>query len=329
MNRRGSALLALLGLWLALPVAAWAGLGVEYSGVKQIVIQQGLNGYNRVADATIRSGAATTNYGAADTLKLSGSAWSGYESGQHRFLLKFDVPAALHDSAVVVQAYVGLYQCLGNSGTQVDSVEVLRVGAPWNEGTGGNAGAVQSGNVCWTNRYTGPTAWLTAGASNGSDYGSPQQFSAQWTSWSVGSASGDSAVINPGMCGTDTLFNGVGSFVHFDVARDILAISGVKNGYGQNNRQGWVFWDVSSQVRRWQIGSNEDDGFLFRFHNQTANRLVGFYSSNNTRQLNATSGYCYRPVLIIRYILVSGSVSGTGTSVSNRKGVAILGPGAR
>lgn len=335
MNRRGSALLALLGLWLALPVAAWAGLGVEYSGVKQIVIQQGLNGYNRVADTHIHSGAATTNYGAADTLKISSSSWTGYQSGQHKILIKFDVPAALHDSAVVVQAYLGLYQCAGYAvGTALDTVRVLRVGEPWNEGTGGNAGAVQSGNACWNNRYTGPTAWLTAGASNTSTNnptnGATTYFTHfymnQWMSSTQG-AGGDSLAVGYTATGTDTMWNGIGSFIQFDVARDPIAQSTLKVGTpAGNNRQGWVFWNVGDQVRRWQIGANEDDGFLLQFHNQTANRLFAFYSSN----YGTTSWQvAHRPMLIIRYILVSGTGSESGTSVSNRRGVAILGPGAR
>lgn len=331
MNRRGSALLALLGLWLALPVAAWAGLGVEYSGVKQIVIQQGLNGYNRVADTHIHSGAATTNYGAADTLKISSSSWTGYQSGQHKILIKFDVPAALHDSAVVVQAYLGLYQCSGYSGgTALDTVQVMRIGAPWNEGTGGNAGAVQSGNACWTNRYTGPIAWLTAGASNVTTNNTAPTYTSiyyvnQWASWTEG-AGGDSLAVGYTATGTDSMWNGISGYVYFDVARDPISQTTLKVGAGALNRQGWVFWNVGDQVRRWQIGANEDDGFLLQFHTQTANRLFAFYSSN----YGTTSWQvAHRPMLIIRYILVSGTVSGTGTSVSNRKGVAIIGPGAR
>lgn len=331
MRRSIGFALAVLSAWLAMPVGgAIAGFGVEYSGVQQIVLQNGLNGWNRTTDTRICSSKATTNFGSADSLKLSGSGWTGYDAGQNRILIKGDIQAALDDSAVVVQAYFGMYQCSGYAASAaLDTVDVKRVGAPWVEGTGGNAGAVQSGSACWTNRSAGPTAWQSAGCSATTDNGTIALYVNQWASWNGLTSGGDSTCINPAMCGTDTLYNGLGSLVKFDQARDPISTTTLKVGTPAGKyRQGWVFWDVSKQVRLWQIGANEDDGFLLQFHNQTANRMFAFYSSN----YGTTSWQkAHRPMFIIRYIVkgnrtstvAAGAGAGSGRGGIKKPGLGV------
>jgi hypothetical protein len=295
------------------PCPALAGQGVEHSIVASMVLQQGLNGYAGVTDATMSKQQPTVNFGSGDTLKVSGSAWSGYHAGEHRSLLKFDIPAALHDSTVVVDAQLWVFQCLGNTlnAALLDTMDVRRVGLPWSEGTGGNgAGAVQSGKVCWNNYGDG--AWNTAGAGRQAYTGNAILASGQWGSWNYAAAAGDSGMV-PVVCGTDSMFNGLGGDYSFpfDTARDPSGQTCLKVGTGQNNRQGWVCINVQPQVRRWQIGANEDDGFLLALHNNTSNRLFGFYSSNfGTNDWQKA----HRPKLLLRVITPS---SGATTAVSS------------
>lgn len=304
------------------PRPSVAGLGTEFSGVQQMVLQYGLNGFTGVEDATINSGAATTNFGGGALLKVSGPAWSGTNSGQNRYLIKFDVQAALPDSAVLVDATFQAYQANGGTAANIDTVECRRVMVPWDEGTGNDAGAVQSGKVCWTNRAAGPVAWTAAGCSS---IGSVSLAAGQWGSYSLSLASGDSAVIGTAFCGTDSIYHGDvtrGSNFEQDLARDAISSTVTKGGVGEKNRQGWVTWDWTPTVRLWQIGAVENNGMLLSIHNPSGNRMTSFHSSQSTKVLNATSGYCYRPRLILRYIIVSGySASGQAAASASRRGI--------
>ena len=267
--RRTLALLALLFT----ASLAFAGTGTQYSGITSVTYQNGLDGYTGTTDTYIAEIDSTLNFGGCDTLKVSYATWTGYQSGNKKTLIKFDI-SDLPDSAVITQAYLQLYQYSNNAGANQDTLFLRRlVNAP-DMGSGACTGTTGSNAATWKDR-DGGTAWISLGAS------SLSSTKAWYTTDSTLAGS---------YLGTDTMSVGSG----IDAALDFESSTIAKAGVGANNRYGWVVFNVAHQVRLWHIGANDNNGFIIATHNTGVDKDIQFYSSDYV-------GYTYRPKLIIQY----------------------------
>lgn len=234
---------------------------------------------------------SSRNHGAADTLRVSGFGnTSTFKSRANRTLMKIDVRAALPDSAEIRRVRLFLYMNLGASGTSTDSLEVVRLRAPFNEGTGTNNGTVQAANADWNNR-TG-LAWASPGASA---VMATTHYRYSWTAT-------DSSSTSPTFDGQDSVSFG-NSDNEWDITRPTGPVFMPKAGTVPA-RSGWAAIDITELCRGWQSGRFENNGFMIKPHNNGANKIWGFASSEHPYKK-------IRPYVLIEYIDLSTIGAGT------------------
>jgi len=294
----------------ALAAVFWVGVASagQYSGITSMTFQNGVaptSGYTGCADTFIAAAVtdSSKNFGAGDSLKVSSAAWTGNQPGLHRTLLGFDI-SALPDSAVITQAYLYLYQCLGATGASTDTLHVYRLGKAWVEGSGGNGGTVSTTTARWQCYGTAAQKWAAVGAGLKS-----HRFRYPAASFGV---SVDSAV-TASFYGTDTQTTGG---ANFDVPFVADAMNVLYTGAG-TLRQGWQVFDVTHLVRLWHIGQINNEGMLIEQHNTTNNKLFAFWSSSAV--VNGLK--VYRPKLVVQYFdPTSGTSSGGRRVIGNGAG---------
>jgi hypothetical protein len=294
--RRLSALLA-LGVCV---LAATAGAPVRSQYVQTMTFQDGVAptaGYSGSEFTFINSSAADSgkNFGAADTLYLSGAGYTGpFRAGQNKILWKFDI-GALPDSAVIVEAKLYLYQRANNTGANADTVVAYRIFPPWTEGTGTGTASVAS--ATWTTRhandspadvYTGG-AWSANGASGVSAAGA---FGRWW------GTSGDSSITST-FTGSDTVdvknssLHSGGAPVFDRATEGVLGFA--KTGVPAGSKSGWITIDLTHQVDLWHTGANTNNGGIVEMHSNTNNKVFPIFSDNY-------ANLPYRPKLVVKYI---------------------------
>ena len=294
---------ALLGLALGAIKACAAPERIN-SSVTTIKLQDGVSpsaGSDFFRDTYMCSATPDSglNHGTADTLRVAGFANAAtFKSKANRILMSIDIRGALPDSSEIRRVRLFLYCVLGTAGNPADTLEVCRVLQPWNEGTGGVNGAAQAANADWRN-HTGK-AWISAGAST------QPAANPDWLDWYT---SGDSSTVNPPFTGQDSLsYGGNGSI--YDCTRSKLLW--VQKSGTVMNRLGWQAVDITSLCRGWQSGTYENNGLLIRTHNNAANKVWGFASSEAPYKLR-------RPYVVIEYIDFTG---GNGSSQSGGSGAS-------
>lgn len=287
----------------ALAAVFWVGVASagQYSGITSMTFQNGVaptSGYTGCTDTFIAAATADSskNFGAGDSLKVSSASWAGNQPGIHRTLLGFDI-SALPDSAVITQAYLYLYQCLGNSGSSSDTLHVYRLGKAWVEGSGGNGGTVSTTTARWRNYGSVIQQWTTAGAAN-------RGYRFRYPSSSFGS--GVDSTLTAGFVGTDTQTSGA-SASPWDTPFVADAMNLYYTGVG-SVRQGWQVFDVTHLVRLWHIGQINNEGMLIESHNVGSNKLFAFWSSNYAVK-------AYRPQLVVQYFDPTSGTSSGGRRV--------------
>jgi len=287
---------------MLVPVA-FAYDGTFYSGLTTLTLQNGTDSYTGCEDTFINSSAADSgkNYGAADTLFLSGAAnASTWHPGINTVLMQWDV-SDLPDSAIITRARLFLFQSLGATGSQTDSLVINRLPQYFDEGTG--TGTASSSSATWHTR--GISSIKTGGSGNwhkaGADSASAGTNARQWVS--------QTNAVDATMTGSDTIsVDNAAIAVANDYITDAVGLSLPKTGVGANNQRGWVAWEVTKYVR----GANSHTydlnanivSLLIRMHNNANNKLFSYISSEY-----ATTAY--RPKLVIEYFDPTTVASGS------------------
>jgi hypothetical protein len=285
-------LLAALALLLAAGPAL-AGAPVRSQWVRTMTFQNGvapLASYSGIEATFINSSAADSgkNFGAADTLHLSGAAWTGWRSGQNKLLIKCDI-SALPDSSSIVEAKAYLYQRANNTGANTDTVVAYRLFPPVTFGTGNGTASVSS--ATWTTRhqndspadvYTGG-GWGAAGAS-----AVGTTSAVKW--WGT---AGDSAV-GASFTGGDTVdVKNAGVAAVDRSAEGVLGFT--KTGAGAGTRSGWWTIDMTHQFDLWHTGANTNNGFIVEMHSNANNKSFPILGDNFPDKP-------YRIKVVIKYI---------------------------
>ena len=292
-----SVLIAFFALCLA--VSAFAAPEVKNSGVTTGTFQDGrqpASDSEFFRDTYIASAVADTgkNFGAADSMRVSGSAYSStWKGGVNHILIDFDFAAALTDSAEIRRCRLCLYMLKSGTGTNTDTLEVTRVFNAWNEGTGTANGSAQATNADWNNRTA--LAWNLPGASQA--YNVARTFT--WV------ASADSNTITPTFVGADSISNTAQTIISDNIGIGELFIA--KTGAAAATQMGWMCVDLTRDARNVHSGAYGPafQGWLIRTHNNQNNKQVTFASSEN--------GYkARRPYMVIDYVDLTEGIGGSG-----------------
>lgn len=300
-----------------LSLCGWVSGGTQYSGITSMTFQNGVaptSGYTGCVDTYIRPGTASAdtgkNYGASDSLKLSGP--SATTTGENRILISFDI-SALPDSAIITKAQLWLYQVAPSGGTvalnDTSVAYVNRVMNSWTVGTGtdGSPTTPPHATACWNRRKGQQGAkWVNAGckASNSSNGGLSPWFPG--TSLTVR----DTTTISPPtFVGADTVYDGVNSIASIlDIPAAASTRFHPKVGATTVRRIGWAICDVTHQVSLWHIGANANNGFVLSINApSTLTTQFSFISSNA-----AGFGLYRHPKLVVYYFDPTSGSSGSG-----------------
>ncbi len=328
--------LGALGVVLSgLALGGWTSGGTTPGFVSHMVFQNGVSptsDYAGFSDTYIRPGTASAdtgkNYGASDSLKLSGP--SATTVGENRILWRCEL-TGIPDTAQVGRAILWLYQCAPNSNLAVamndsSAMVVHRLFNPWTEGVGTNASptAPPHASACWNRRkgQQGAKWWLAGGMgrTNGA------AIIPQWRSGFVTGGDSTVGVTGYGYWGCDSIYNGASvTGYNVDVPSIALHRATPKAGTQGARRLGWVGIDVTHQVDLWVRGANENNGCIIALPPwSTQTTQFTFYSSNSTKVLDASSGPVYRPKLEVWFTNGKTS-SGGGVATSTRLGMGLTG----
>ncbi|MBP6963998.1 MAG: DNRLRE domain-containing protein [Armatimonadetes bacterium] len=155
-----------------------------------VTLRQGTSGYYGCTDTFLDQYNPNYNYGESDE-----QFWVQKRTSHDRTaLIKFDLTGQIPSGACIKSATLRLYQweAYNFSGDDWLDVGVYRCKSNWQEGTGGDDGAIETG-ACWVYRTCNPyVGWSAAGArgvntdrNDGTDDVERCTDGARWVEWDV------------------------------------------------------------------------------------------------------------------------------------------------
>lgn len=151
-------ILLVLGLLLSL------GLGSQAQDEQELILEQGLDGYQGVEDTTIYSENGNSNGGGSHVF-VGVTRQMGNE---RRALVRFDL-SQIPRGATITFARLELFVSRVPSGAQPSTINVHRVTADWGEGSTdapaqeGRGAASSASDATWRENFNGSSSWKALG----------------------------------------------------------------------------------------------------------------------------------------------------------------------